>query len=274
MTASDTSDYREYRAPPALADRIVCFWLQNTFGTGTYLQTVLPDGCMDIVWIGESAPMLVGPATRTLIAELPAGTLIVGVRFLPGCAPVALGGLDAGEIVNRQIPLGDIWRSGADALTGRLLESKGTAATLDALATGTGTLLADGPCVDPLVRYCTGWIARNVAGRVGELATAVGLSERQPRRRFRSQVGYAPKTFQRIMRLQRLLAFSGRAGDTGTDLAALALDAGYSDQAHMCREVRSLAVTSPRALLERGAGYAMADLFNTTDRDGSYPAQP
>ena len=42
--------------------------------------------------------------------------------------------------------------------------------------------------------------------RVGSISRAIGMSERQLLRRFKSAVGYGPKTLDRVLRLQRFLA--------------------------------------------------------------------
>ena len=65
----------------------------------------------------------------------------------------------------------------------------------------------------------------------------VGLGERQLRRRFASAVGYGPKTFARVIRFRAALGLVRG----GAALAEAALAAGYADQAHMTREMRSLA---------------------------------
>jgi AraC-like DNA-binding protein len=65
-------------------------------------------------------------------------------------------------------------------------------------------------------------------------------------------VGYGPKTLQRILRFQRFLTLA----QTSTDLARLALEAGYADQAHLTRECSRLAGLPPAALLAAGAGPA------------------
>ena len=61
------------------------------------------------------------------------------------------------------------------------------------------------------------------------------------RRLFREQAGVAPKQFARIERFRRLVRrLPGRAS-----WAALALETGYVDQAHMIREFRAFSGTSP-----------------------------
>jgi transcriptional regulator GlxA family with amidase domain len=73
------------------------------------------------------------------------------------------------------------------------------------------------------------------------LAAAVGLGERQLRRRFAAAVGYGPKTFARVARFRRALALV-RARHPA---AAVAFAASYADQAHMTREMRALAGATP-----------------------------
>ena len=94
-----------------------------------------------------------------------------------------------------------------------------------------------------------GRAGRELAERVGEAASpAVGLGERQLRRRFLDGVGYGPKTLARVLRFQRLLALltDDRAGrPTLAEAAALA---GYADQAHMTAECTRLAGRSPAAV--------------------------
>ena len=78
------------------------------------------------------------------------------------------------------------------------------------------------------------------------------MSERQLRRRFADAVGYGPKTLARVLRFQRFLALAGR----GDDLAGLAFEAGYADQAHLTRECRRLSGRTPAELVASGAGAA------------------
>jgi AraC-like DNA-binding protein len=88
--------------------------------------------------------------------------------------------------------------------------------------------------------------------------------------RFVEAVGYGPKMFQSILRFQRLLYLShkGHAGETFAELAA---DVGYTDQAHMTREVRRFAGCSPTALLPSAAcTLLMSDLFKTHDNSPDY----
>ena len=86
---------------------------------------------------------------------------------------------------------------------------------------------------------------------VREIAGELALSERQLHRRCLDAFGYGPKTLDRVLRL-------GRAVDqarTGMPFAAVAVRAGYADQAHLAREVRAMTgVPLKRLLADESAG--------------------
>jgi transcriptional regulator GlxA family with amidase domain len=93
------------------------------------------------------------------------------------------------------------------------------------------TRWAQGSPADPLVGAAVTWLARHPAERVHRLAPQLGVSSRHLQRRFVAAVGYGPKSFQRIVRFQRLLALGKRQPEGRLGLTGLALAAGYADQA-------------------------------------------
>jgi AraC-like DNA-binding protein len=82
---------------------------------------------------------------------------------------------------------------------------------------------------------------------VADAAARANLSERELQRRFVRDVGYAPKTLQRVLRFQR---FMGQLHLPRVELAGAAAIAGYADQSHLSREARRLTGLSPRQLLD------------------------
>jgi transcriptional regulator GlxA family with amidase domain len=87
---------------------------------------------------------------------------------------------------------------------------------------------------------------------IDRLARAAGLSRRQMERRFLETVGLTPKRLARIVRFQhavRVLESAARPGACTMTAAAC----GYADQAHLIRDFRELAGTTPGAHLIRRA---------------------
>jgi AraC-like DNA-binding protein len=262
-----TSDYREFPPPAALVRQIVCLWTQRIGnGASPYVHRVLPDACADAVWIGEAAPVVAGPATRTVMLSLPPGALIVGARFRPGWAPSFLGP-PADEIRDREVPLREFWRGDAERLWQQIAAERSAARKLKTIEAALRDRAARTRPTDTLVVRAVDWLARNPGGRVHTLATKLELSDRQLQRRLAAATGYGPKTLQRVLRLQGLLALVSTERGSRC-LAQLAAEAGYADQPHMTREMRALTGLSPAALLPgRGSTLALSDLFKTSAED-------
>ncbi|WP_323379579.1 helix-turn-helix transcriptional regulator [Streptomyces durbertensis] len=92
---------------------------------------------------------------------------------------------------------------------------------------------------------CQAVVAGLRAGRpVAELAAEVALSPRQLHRRALAAFGYGPKTLARVLRLRAALPLI----TAGRPLAEVAAVTGYSDQAHLTREVRALTGLPPGRL--------------------------
>lgn len=245
MERPATSGYRELPAPAALAPYLDCLWVSHTPPAGSGWQSrVLPDGCIDIVWVGADEPHIAGPATHAELPELPPDTPIVAARFRPGMAPCLLG-WPAGELRDRSVPLADVWNSGSMEPIRAAGEAARARERLGALETALLRRLAEAGDPDPVARQGVASLMR-----VRDLGAQLGVSERQLRRRFEASVGYGPKLFGRIFRMRAALKQLRAAGPGSPDLAAIAFATGYADQAHMTRELTALAGAPPTRLTE------------------------
>jgi len=106
---------------------------------------------------------------------------------------------------------------------------------------------------NPLSRLA-GWAYGRLAASagtaaIGRLAVEAGVSRKHLVATFRSEIGVPPKTLARMLRFERVLALLDQAARP--DLAGLALDAGYYDQAHFTRDFRALAGLTPLQYLRR-----------------------
>jgi AraC-like DNA-binding protein len=78
--------------------------------------------------------------------------------------------------------------------------------------------------------------------RIGALADRIGRSRKHLLAGFRTHVGLGPKTVARVMRFNRAVSALRRGPP---QLAELAAECGYFDQAHLNREFREFAGTTP-----------------------------
>jgi AraC-like DNA-binding protein len=207
---------------------------------------ILPDGCIDIVWIGDETLTVAGPDTSANLAGLPDGTLTVGIRFRSGRAPGYLG-VAAQELTDRSVNLEDLWGAAAR----QLAEGLASATTVDAKERALEEALLrrmndvgrPHPDVDAAVEMIA---AAPSTTRVGAISRELDVSERHLRRRFERAVGYGPKTFGRVLRFRRFLSLAEQHGHT---LARAAAEAGYADQPHLTRECNDLGGLPPAELL-------------------------
>jgi AraC-like DNA-binding protein len=221
--------YREFAAPAALAPLIACLWVRACDSDDEVRIT--PDGASDVIWRRGHGTSIVGPDTTARIYPRAAGELLLGLRFRPGAGGAGIGvPLDA--LRDRQVDAREIDR--AFDLDGDLPPATVFRRLLAAAADRRP---------DPLVLAAAPRVAE---GNVAALARELAISERQLRRRFHSAVGYGPGTLARILRFRRFLTLLDRGRD---DLAGLAFDAGYADQAHLTRESRRLAGLSPVGII-------------------------
>lgn len=228
--------YRELEAPRALRELVACVWVRTP--PEPREVRVVPDGCADLVWRRGEGVSIAGPDTSAKVVRLDAEDLLVGVRLRPGAGSAALGA-PLTELLDLRVEAGD--------LDGRFAvePERAPAEVVERLL----ATLADARS-DPLVAAAT---ARVEQRQVREVARELGVSERQLRRRFQAAVGYGPKTLTRVLRFGRFV----EAVDAGRgDLAALAFEAGYADQAHLTRETRRLAGLPPAAFVAERHAHA------------------
>lgn len=197
-------------------------------------RSVLPDGCMDLIWTGGRI-VVAGPDTRAFTVDPRDRASCAAIRFGPGTAPVLLG-VPAYELRDHRVALADLWPSAsARRLTERIDEAQDSAGTLERFALD--RIAETGPPDPRTVAVAEGLRrGRSVAATAAE----AGLGARQLHRRSLAAFGYGPKMLARILRLQRALELIR----TGLPYAEAACAAGCTDQAHLAREMRDLAGTT------------------------------
>jgi uncharacterized protein DUF6597 len=223
------TDYVEHAPPAALREYVECFWTRGESPADATKHHILPDGCIDIVLCyrsgaaGEnpSATLAVGTMTRPLSVAASEAAVFVGARFWPGRALPFLG-VPASAITDLRVDVGDLWPRRSEGLAN--IKSHELGAWRLAFERLLLRRLDSARPVDVTVDAALGAILR--AG--GNLS----ITSLAP-----------PKMFARVARVRRVLAKARVA--TRVDWSALALDAGFYDQAHLSGEIRELSGRTP-----------------------------
>ena len=230
--------YREHPVPPPWRAFAECVWTSDA-PAAPKVADVLPDGCMDLIWSGAEL-FVAGPDTAPNPYLRRAGLAATGLRFRPGALPALLD-TPAVALRDARVPLealhGPLARRAVAALAG----GADPAPVLTALA---ARLPGDPP--EPGMRAVAARLSRGASA--ADTADALGWTTRTLHRHCLAAFGYGPATLRRVLRFRRALALL----HDGVSPAATAARAGYADQPHLSRDVRTFAGTAP-GQLARGA---------------------
>lgn len=265
--------YREFAAPAPLSRLVHSVWLLKG-SAGRAPQAIVPDGRLELVLhLGEpfsrlsadgtAVPqndfLVSGQLTRPLTLIPPGDADVVGIRLDPLGAHALLR-IPLDQITDQVISISDVDRRLRTFLL-PAMRAKGPAEErahmiFDAL----GRRLAEGPC--PRMARAFELLGRTDPIGVRALAREVGVPERTLQRKFSAEAGLGAKEYQRVIRFRRAFALISAAA--AGRLAAVALRAGYYDQAHLNRDFRRFAGASPRAFLRSNP--ALAEAFARSER--------
>ncbi len=243
--------YREYPPPGALRPAVSCLWVRVVPPGGAPPTLVLPDACADLIWQSGRGVFVAGPDTGPAPSSLAPGTILAGLRLWPGTGGPALG-IPLSALLDQRVDAADLCADRAAGPAAGLVRELPGSMTPDEAMVGlvriACRMLGAGP-PDPLVVET----ARRLGSpqvRVESIAWDLGVSERQLRRRCRAAAGYGPATLRRVLRFRRFVSSidADSAAGKSADLAQLATETGYADQAHLTRDCTRLAGLPPAGL--------------------------
>lgn len=235
-------------------DGALAYRREQLFPSGTFELAIQLDEPHRPVGAGVSEPFpaicLDGLQTATATIEGPRGRCrVLGVTLRP-LGAFALLGTSLAELTDRSVDLRAIIGRPAAELAERLDDRRQSAARVRTAVGWLRARLARARGIDPVVAavferiQCDG--GRIAIAQLDELG---GRSRSRLAQRFREQIGLAPKRYARVVRFHRALELLG-ASDGDDSLSAIALAAGYYDQAHLNAEFREHAGLTPRRYLE------------------------
>uniref|UniRef100_A0AAU2JZA0 AraC family transcriptional regulator n=1 Tax=Streptomyces sp. NBC_00049 TaxID=2903617 RepID=A0AAU2JZA0_9ACTN len=199
--------------------------------------------------LGDTGPG--SPVTGSLVTGLedgsrvcdhPGGQEAIRLELTP-LGAYRLFALPMSELTNRVVELRDVLGPESGALVEQLAATRDWGARFDLLDLALSARLEHGPRPAPEVSHAWRLLSRaGGAVPVREVAAEVGWSQGYLVRRFTEQVGLTPKTSARVLRFHRAVRMLTREGVNPAEVTAAC---GFYDQAHLNREFRALAGTTP-----------------------------
>jgi AraC-like DNA-binding protein len=239
-----------YLPAPALAAFLDHFWIVE-WDLGEqppYVQRTLPYPCVHLVF-DRARSGIWGVPTGAFDYALEGAGKVCGLRFRPGAFRAILGRPLHG-ITDRVLALSEVFPWDGVAATREVLECADDAGMV---AAATRLLAPHLPAPDPQVERIAA-ILRLVETTPGltqveQVAEGCGMGVRSLQQLFSEYVGVSPKWAIRRFRLHE--AADRLADGIEPDLAVLAQDLGYFDQAHFTSDFRKLVGESPARYRER-----------------------
>ena len=269
--------YRELAPAPHLQPFVRCYWALDADAPSADApaERILPDGCVEIIVnLADSferhgpdgrverqpKALLIGPTTRHMSIRARGTVALVGIRFFPAGAGPFLSA-PPGELRDAAPWLGDAALLDRD-LEERLAElgDADRATLLDRVLTRRLEHARRHHASAAVFAAVSAVLGSRGRVRVDDLARQTGVGPRQLERRFNETAGIGPKTLCRLARFQS--AVRALDGSPTIGWSAIAAHCGYADQAHLTREFREFAGTTPGAFLRER--HSMSDKFTAT----------
>lgn len=233
-----------FHPPCALEPWVEHFWTTHwDLGDDPpYHQDVLPHPSINVV-LEPGRSEVVGVMTGKFTRVLEGQGRVVAAMFWPAGFHAFYRG-PVRELTDRRVSLGDIFDVDVDALEERVFCAADDAQRIQPLEE---LLLRTGPQLSDDATKVRAWVAMVVSDpailRVDQLAKRVDTNVRTLQRLFARYVGVSPKW---VIRRNRLHEAAERLADPKPpDLAALAVELGYADQAHFIRDFGELVGSTP-----------------------------
>ena len=205
---------------------------------------------------GRIGSLVVGLEDRPAICTHPGGQEAIRVEFTP-LGAYRLFGMPMSELTNLAVEMRDVLGPGAGVLVERMAAAPDWAARFDLLDAALLARLEYGPLPTPEVAQAWHLLSGSAGAiPIARIAAEVGWSQGYLSRRFTQQIGLAPKASARVLRFRHAVALLGRGAASLTEVSTAC---GFYDQAHLNREFRAIAGTTPgRMVAARRVEGAMA----------------
>ena len=236
-----------YWPSPDVGAFVERYWVVTWDLTGQepHAQELLPNPCVNLVIDRDEGSRAYGVQEGRYVRVLAGTGRVLGVKFRPGGFYPFLG-RSVSSLRGRSNAMEAVFGADSRWLEKRILSAESDRAMVDIAEEFFRSRL---PAADGNVDWVNQIIDRIVTDRaitkVRDLEVAVGTSARTIQRLFERYVGTGPKQVIAYYRLQEAVA--QMEADPYCNLAELASELGYTDQAHFGRTFKSLVGTTPAA---------------------------
>jgi AraC-like DNA-binding protein len=243
-------DATQHSPPPDLAELVEHCWIVrwDLRGREAYQQHTLSNASVHLV-VEPGRTRIQGVVTGRFTRLLEGAGRAFGVKFRPAGFRPFLGSA-VSALADRTLPVSAVFGAGGEATAARI-EAENDDTRVVEMAQE--LVRAHLPEADPNVPALNGIVALIVAERsitrVDDVVERAGIGKRSLQRLFSEYVGVSPKWVIQRYRLHE--AVERLDAGEHVNLAQLALELGYFDQAHFVRDFKALVGRPPSAYARR-----------------------
>ena len=246
-----TPPIHRFAPSPGLAGVVRRYWMpvwSLPEGQSSVQRVLQYPVCLIVV--SDVYALLVGPSSGLSTQELNGAGWALGTMLQPA-AGLALTGGPVSRLTDTAVPLDQAAGIDGATLRNAIREAVGgdpddrdrQQVAVSAVETALSSLLPvdeEGELVNAIVEYVEG---DSSVHRVGQVCEKFAITERSLQRLTARRIGLSPKWLVQRRRLHE--AAERLARDERPDLARVAADLGYADQAHFGRDFRTVTGLTP-----------------------------
>jgi AraC-like DNA-binding protein len=241
LHARSADGLRRYWPSADLAPFIEHYWIVRWDVAEPVTAETLPHPSVHMV-LGHGPPEIVGVMRGRFTTTLAGAGRVIGTKFRPGAFRAFLD-RPVSSLSNRRTPLRDVFGAASSGFAAAALAEEDDVRSIAIIES---FLRSRQPVFDASIE-----LARTIAARIAEereltrveqVAELCAMNVRQLQRLFREYVGVTPKW---VIQRYRLIEAAERLSAGAGELAALAHELGYADQAHFIRDFKRIVGQTP-----------------------------
>ncbi len=249
--------YEEERPPVILQKNVSLFYQFRIKETSSGSLPVIPDGCIDLLFCFDSTKPFAVVATSPLqrcTYEFRKDADYFGVRLYPEQGTLKFQCSLKELIQHQQIPLFDAFTFHPSIIE-ELAEQKTLHDRMMWFTSFLTSITYEGNYDLNLTNFCLDKIYSSYGSlNIRQLSSITGYTDRYIRKKFDQYIGFSPKEFCQIVRLQKtiqeLLDFSKNIKDETVD------DLGFFDKSHFYKEFKKYMSITPKQYKDLFLGYS------------------
>jgi AraC-like DNA-binding protein len=254
--------YNEFLPSDKLKDYVKCYWTLDSGNNCISMRNCfIPFGCIELVFqqtpVGHYLSLddeqrvllprfLITPqSAKSFYIEMEGKVKIYGIRFHPYSARCFFN-RPIQQLGNTIWPVKHLLGDAYDEM-GKMLFEPAECRDFVTVFNDFLEKQAEGACIDYAVKMmCEQLGSINPPVCLKDVLKKYTETEQALRLRFQNTVGLGPKFFQKLVRLNYVMYLFLHKKHTVTSLTALALEAGYFDQAHFIKDFKLVFKASPK----------------------------